>query len=225
MLSIIFVLFGVSYSQENCCSTCLGQGLINGFDALNFKTCTQGGGGVCCFEASCRQSEMGSMTFSTDIDFENGNPVVNQGQVIQFQWLLAERVTYIVVADADEKDTQPLYTSEDAALNNGWFQICTETPGKVYIRGWKDAGCSASTEFSIRVREGGAEDCSMPPPSIPTRECNLNRASIKGMFLELLNQRINSCTLDGECVCGSDWQGARRWHPNLHFTTNSSNSV
>lgn len=165
---------------ENCCATCLRQDSIKGFDALDFDTCTEGKGG-CCFEPTCRQSEMGSMTFSSDLEFENGDPVIEQGKWIQLQWSTADRVTYIVVNEGQTKNTQPQNTSSAALFENGWYQMCAQNPGEVYFRAWKDSGCSASKEFSVRVKPGSGDAlCSASPskPAAASGECNLNRASI-----------------------------------------------
>ena len=99
--------------DATCCATCLQQDGIRGADALDFDTCSAGGGG-CCFESHCRQSTMGDYTFDSSIAFQDGTATIEKGKWVQMTWTAVDRVTYVIINDGQEKNTQPKNQSTEA---------------------------------------------------------------------------------------------------------------
>lgn len=137
---------------EKCCAVCLNGRDMNEVDAVDWLKCRDGGGG-CCFEDTCKPNSLGSKIYDdTTVKFDDdGEAYTTQGQWIQLQWPTVDYITYIVVNEGQNKDTQPKNNSQIAHFSNDWHQLCAQNPGMVYYRGWRDNGCAASVEYSVRV--------------------------------------------------------------------------
>jgi hypothetical protein len=183
---IISQVFDIN-SQE-CCANCLSRIDINGsYDSLSYPKCETIDIKNCCYEHNCHMSLItNNFILSNNINYNNNTPYIYQGEWIQLQWDNIEYITYIFINENQKKEIQPTNKSLIIESENKWFQICIESIGNLYFRGWDQNGCISSIEYNIKIIKNKENNiCGNRPKIEIINNCNLNRANL----------------IDGNCKC------------------------